>query len=786
MRIQNPETTPRRVCHWRRVALAGAALLTAGALGACGTDAGGDDDDRSRLGNYTAELASFDSCAQLEDYVIDLATDTLAREAAYGGYGYAEAGGDRGAPTNDTAGGELDAGGGGGETPDEFTTTNVQEEGVDEPDLMKTDGASMFVFRNGTLHILDAWPAEDARELARVEIGGYGEQMFLVDDRIVTFTNVWQERYDDGRERPEPMPDDEGGTDTGAPDEDGSEEPVVPTEPFAGTLVTTIDVSDPSAPEIVQSFAFEGSFTNARLIDGQVYIVGNSWIDVWELGLYEALEGLDDPGWDWSGEITLEDLEAREAEVRRLVRPLIEDVVREAGASALIPDIRTADGEVRDLFRCDEVMRPAAASGFGMLDVIAFDPATGAAPTGVGLFAQGWQVYASTEALYVAQDSRWWFWYDPTERVARTHIHKFVLGDGKPGYGGSGEVDGWLLNQFSMSEYEGFLRVATTDQAFWGWGVPVGEAVGGGTAEVSDGTVVEGSTGGTGAEPAPDSSDSSSGGDDDEPSSGSMDKRIVSLDDSGEDANNVFVLQDTGDALEIVGGITGIAPGEQIFAARFMGDTGYIVTFEQTDPLFVVDLSSPDEPELRGELHIPGFSTYLHPIGDGLLIGIGRDGDDDGRIFGVQLSLFDVTNPDDPQRIHSAVVTDREDSYSWSEAAHDHHAFTWYGSRDLLAIPVTTESWGDDGYDHFSGIVLYRVTRDGIEPAGRVSHAPMAHDAWCDRIGAEDEDCGWDEGWWTWMRRSAFFDDVVFAISDVGVTASPIDDPDTILSEVRF
>jgi hypothetical protein len=330
-----------------------------------------------------------------------------------------------------------------------------------------------------------------------------------------------------------------------------------------------------------------------------------------------------------------------------------------------------------------------------------------------------------------------------------------------------------------MSEHEGFLRVATTDETGWGWGGSVGTAVDGGDAVVSDGVIET-----TEVEPVETEGTS---GTDDEPSGGASDKRILSLDDSDEDANNIFVLQDTGDALEVIGGITGIAPGEDIFAVRFMGDTGYIVTFEQTDPLFVIDLSTPTEPELRGELHIPGFSTYLHPIGDDLLIGIGRDGDDDGRIFGTQLSLFDVSNPDDPRRIHSAVVTDREDGYSWSEAAHDHHAFTWYGSRDLLAIPVTTESWGDEGYEHFSGIALFHITRDGITPAGRVSHAPMAHDAWCDRMGADDlESCGWDDGWWTWMRRSAFFDDVIFAISDVGVTASPIDDPDAVLSEVRF
>jgi len=146
-------------------------------------------------------------------------------------------------------------------------------------------------------------------------------------------------------------------------------------------------------------------------------------------------------------------------------------------------------------------------------------------------------------------------------------------------------------------------------------------------------------------------------------------------------SSNVFVLNDK---LEVVGKIQNIAPKERIFAVRFMGDTGYVVTFEQTDPLFVLNLSDPKAPQITGELKIPGFSTYLHPVTDTLLIGIGQNGNDKGTLPGIKLSLFDVSDPKVPKEIDKLIM---EGNCS-SEAMNNHRAFMTYPEKGLFGIPV--------------------------------------------------------------------------------------------------
>jgi hypothetical protein len=467
------------------------------------------------------------------------------------------------------------------------------------------------------------------------------------------------------------------------------------------------------------------------------------------------------------------------------VRPILRDYVSSHGRDRLIPDIRTTSSDRANLFTCGELMQPGARAGLGVLSVLAFEPDS-PDPTGVGLLADGWQIYGSSNSLYVAQDSRWWYFAGAEDTETTTHLHKFALNDGSPDYQASGEVHGWLLDQFSMSEHDGYLRVATTDESRFGFGSDVatgGGAVGSGTIEAGDAV-----------SPAeePDSEPAEGGGS--EGSSGGEDKDLLDLrEDPTVQANNVFVLEQTGSRLVVVGGVRGIAPGEQIYAVRFMADRGYVVTYRQVDPLFTVDLSTPTAPAMRGELHIPGYSGYLHPFGDDHLIGIGRDGTDEGQVLGTQISLFDISDDDNPTRVDTFNLPYGDGTYSWSEAEHDHHAFNFYESHNLLAIPVTLEDygWEDDTYSHFSGIVVFEVTEDGISEHGRVSHTHMAHDRYCGDIDESDpepvEACSsWDYAWWTNMRRSVFIDDALFAISEMGVTASDIGALDEVLAEVRF
>lgn len=779
MTPQNSDrSTARR--RWPTATLAGAALI---ALAACGGDDGGNGIER-RTATYGASLASFPSCDALDDYLVDLATDSLVDAYVYG-YGYYDAvAGGRGGMEGDDVGAPT-AGGDGGEGPTDFTGTNVQELGVDEPDMMKTDGQTLYVVSGQTLHVIDAWPAEEAHELAAVPLTGWGDQMFLEGDRLVVFTHVYtgEERWGGGAE---PTPD------RGVPEEPTDvEEPDggTPPEPdpfddgtwFSGTRVTVFDVSDPAEPSVATMFDIEGNYVSARLVDGVVYMISNSDLfGIYDADLDEAARDIVLP--ELSYDSTEEEREAAAATLREQVRPLVAAYVAERGRDALIPDLRTSATERANLFECRHLMYPEARAGFGLLSVIAFDPAS-PDPSGVGLLASGWQIYGSASSLYVAQDSRWWYWTGPEDTFTATHIHKFDLNAGNPTYRASGQVDGWLLNQFSMSEYDGHLRVATTDQSNFGfWGGP---AVDGGVVDV------DAPPGGT------DAGSGSTDGGSASTDAGSAepipsDKTVVDLregtDEADVDANNVFVLRQNGGSLDVVGGIRGIAPTERIYAVRFVGERGYVVTFRQTDPLFTVDLSDPENPALVGELHIPGYSGYLHPFGDGHLIGIGRNGTEDGRILGLQISVFDVSDPASPTRTAQHEIAYGDTGWSWSEAEHDHHAFTFYEREGLLAIPVTLEDWSreDGAYSHFSGVIVFDVDGDSIAERGRVSHSGMAHDEYCERLG-EGADCsGWDYEWWVQMRRSYFADEYLYAISDRGVTASSIDAIGEVLAEVRY
>ena len=235
----------------------------------------------------------------------------------------------------------------------------------------------------------------------------------------------------------------------------------------------------------------------------------------------------------------------------------------------------------------------------------------------------------------------------PGSKWAWSHIHRFDAADPlAPAYFGSGRVRGQLLSQWAMSEHDGYLRVATTIHDRW----PT--------------------------------------------------------------LSNVFVLEPTTDAdgqrLEEVGLVSGLGVTESIFAVRFAGDVGYVVTFRQTDPLYVLDLADPTNPQAVGELKIPGFSRYLHPLSGGLLLGIGRDADErTGRELGLQASLFDVSDPANPTQLQVLPLGDDARSpVEW-----DHRAFRYHNG--VAWIPVAPTSWRYYE-DHDGAFLGIRVTSEGL------------------------------------------------------------------------
>jgi uncharacterized secreted protein with C-terminal beta-propeller domain len=227
--------------------------------------------------------------------------------------------------------------------------------------------------------------------------------------------------------------------------------------------------------------------------------------------------------------------------------------------------------------------------------------------------------------------------------------------------------------------------------------------------------------------------------------------------------NNLFVLGQDGAALTEVGSVQGLAPGEQIYSTRFLGDRAYMVTFRQVDPLFVIDLSDPASPDVMAELKIPGFSEYMHPLGDGHLLTIGQDATQEGQVIGLALQIFDVQDPTAPALAHKYTFSGQD--YGYSEAQYNHKAFTYYGALGLLAFPFT--GWDENGMK--SSLELFKIGVDtGIQKVGSIDHSAFF---------AQNEQgyCGGYYG--VDVRRGLFIDEYVFSISYGGVIASHVADP---------
>jgi uncharacterized protein YbaA (DUF1428 family) len=321
------------------------------------------------------------------------------------------------------------------------------------------------------------------------------------------------------------------------------------------------------------------------------------------------------------------------------------------------------DGNATTALDCATVGRPGTYAGLGLTWIVSID-SNAATPTiagSGGVIAEGAQVYASEKSLYVATTRFQDLGNDPdvvpiNPEPPKTLVHQFAIDGVKARYLASGEVSGTLLNSYSMSENAEVLRIATTE---------VGANFG---------------------------------------SSGQQ--------------SSVRVLRRNGESLDVIGSVSGLGRNEQIYAVRFLGEQGYVVTFRRTDPLYVLDLSDPKNPTVTGELKINGYSSYLHPVGDGRLIGIGQDADDNGRVTGMQLSLFDVRDPKAPKRLSNAKLG----VYGQSEAEYDPHAFLFWDKTGQVVVPT-------NGYDpqtgrENTGATVAEVGATDISVQGRVGVGP--------------------------------------------------------------
>ncbi|MEM3815921.1 MAG: beta-propeller domain-containing protein [Candidatus Bathyarchaeia archaeon] len=486
----------------------------------------------------------------------------------------------------------------------DYSTTNIQVEGVDEADIVKTDGRLIYAASsNGLISIVEAYPPEGMRVLSKISIDGQVIGLFIGEDRLIALV--------------------EEAVKITAPSESEREAIIAPLPTYFPwrTSVRVFDVSMPEKPVSVGEVTLEGRYVSSRMIDNYVYVVLTYLIPVWTENLTVLPKWAVNEGW------------------REISPP--------------------------NIYYSDSIEAPSSYTLIAAIDILDVKRST------VKSVLTGYasRIYMSRSNLYVTfpvLDRSLGGW-------GRTEVYRIAVNGLDIECKAKGEIQGEVLNQFSMDEHNGYFRAATTTFLY----------------EPSGGTKME---------------------------------------------SNLYILN--ADNLEVIGKIEDLAPGERIYAARFMGDRCYLVTFKKVDPLFTIDISDPSNPRVLGALKIPGYSDYLHPYDEDYLVGIGKEAvpaeeGDFAWYQGLKISLFNVSNVESPEEVAKIVIGDRGTD---SPVLFDHHALLFDRGRSLLVIPILEAKIFEEDYPGekppwaygrpiFQGAYVFHVSpKDGIKLMGRISH----------------------------------------------------------------
>ena len=578
----------------------------------------------------------------------------------------------------------------------DYSTTNVQVANVDEPDYLKNDSKYVYIVSGNTLSIIDAYPAESAKLILKVALD--------VESQYIQNMFLNEDRlviFYNGQSDEEIIP----------------QYDFVPRRSYSPvTHALIVDVSDKENPTILKDYSIDGHFRDARMIGNYAYFVTNSHIDHQYPRLPVIME--DSIRIMTPDAFYFDNVEQFSNFNTLTAIDIFGDTINSetflmgyTGAFYVSEDnfyltyqqnlpFGFYENSSRDRFF--DVVVPLLPSQIqDEIKAIQNDSSLNSS-------AQWMKISELMQNSYneMDKDDKEELFekirealteYDARiqEDTRKTIIHKISIDEDKIEYVAKGSVPGRLLNQFSMDEYEDRFRVATTTEYY---------------------TQYEGWI----------------------------------------RANAVYVLDEQ---LNIVGGLDDIAPDESIFSARFMGDRLYMVTFQQIDPFFVIDLST-DKPKILGELKIPGFSNYLHPYDEEHIIGVGRDtkeiGENRVQQLGIKIALFNVADVNNPKVADDIIIGD---SSTHSEALHNHKAFFFDGKRNVLSIPVSGDIESLDGissskliapdYNRWSGFYVFDLDKsDGINLKGTVTHS--------------DDSSYYGMG----SSRTFYIDDVLYTASD--------------------
>lgn len=610
---------------------------------------------------------------------------------------------------------QADGRGGGGGGPD-YSPTNVQVAGVEESDLMLTDGNYIYAVADKQVVIVAAQPAAEAAVLSTLYFFTPPQGMYVSGDTLV----VYGSSYGDVM-----MMDSELYT----------EPRLLPSPPFRqSTYLKVYDISDRRAPVLKRDLTVEGNFFNSRLVGDYVYFLTQNYED-----------GLDDvpvPQMMESGRLlptTPGTARCNCPEVFYFDIPYQSIVMTSVAAVNIKDHAATPTSQVyllgpgQNLYMSPtnlyvvytkhvdesrltyevvrEVVQPRlpekqrqrmAAIEAASPDVLSDEEKIGKIMAIIENYASRLDEATRKQMESEVETRVKQKYQDLAAELEQTVVHRIGVAGSTLTYAASGQVPGNVLNQFSMDEQDGYFRLATTRSQTW--------------------------------------------------------SRFLSNEER-EPSSNVYVLDQN---LKVAGSLTGLAKGERIYSARFMGDRAYLVTFKQMDPLFAIDLSQPTAPKVLGELKIPGFSTYLHPYDENTIIGFGRATealtDERVRQRGLKLSLFDVSDVTNLKEIDFEEFGAEGSS---SPALDDHKAFLFSRSKNLLVIPARLTE--QDYQTSFNGALVFTVTKDGITLKGKVSHH------------ASEQPAGYDD-WRVTIKRSRYIENDLYTLSDNYLNANDLND----------
>ncbi len=553
----------------------------------------------------------------------------------------------------------------------DYSTTNIQVTGVDEADIIKTNGDYIYLLDYNDLYIIKAKPSESAAIITKITFKSRPQEFYLNGDNLVVFgydNQIFNDKtYQSFKRR------------------------------SSFTYLKVFDVSDPKSPKQVRDLNLEGSYVDSRVVGDYLYFITNNYQNylenepilprVFENGQV-LLEKCGLSAKCYSPNVFYFDIPYESYNFTSVMAINIKNNSEAlAGDVYLLSDSQNLYVSAKNIYLTyTEYLNEYDIERDVTIDLIktklsAEDQSKIAKIEAVDNFILSssekknkiyYLVQSYISKLSEGQQKTLQAEIDnllkstleaKAQEMEKTTIHKIAFNNSVLNYQAMGQVSGHVLNQFSMDEYNDYFRIATTRSQSW--------------------------------------------------------SRLESA--NQESYNNVYVLDDK---LKTVGVLEKLAKGERIYSARFMGDRAYLVTYKQTDPLFVIDLKTPTTPKVLGELKIPGYSTYLHPYADNILLGFGRDtetNNNGGTVNkGLKLGLFDVSNPNSPKELDSFVTGDK---YSDSIALYDHKAFLISNSKNLISIPAVFRSGQYGNRVEFSGALVFNMVDNKIKLRSRIDHS---------------------------------------------------------------